>query len=69
MLTCVCDPGWSGVNCDYNVNECASSPCQNGGTCVDGVNGYYCNCPTNYGGTNCEVEESGANRINVVVGC
>ena len=27
-----------------NINECASNPCQNGAPCVDGVNGYTCNC-------------------------
>ncbi|CAB1340813.1 unnamed protein product [Coregonus sp. 'balchen'] len=27
---CTCSPGWGGVNCDQNVNECASNPCQNG---------------------------------------
>ncbi len=24
-----------GGNCDIDVNECASSPCQNGATCAD----------------------------------
>ena len=44
----------SGENCEINNNECASSPCQNGGTCndddngytcdTDGINGYTCDC-------------------------
>ena len=25
----------------------------NGGICVDGLNGYRCNCPIAFGGTNC----------------
>ena len=36
------------------IDECASSPCQNGGTCVDDINSYSCNCDVGYEGTNCE---------------
>ena len=35
-------------------NECISSPCQNGGTCVDLCASYHCNCRSGYIGTNCE---------------
>ena len=37
-----------------NINECGSNPCQNGGTCSDGVNGYTCSCDVNNRGDNCE---------------
>ena len=37
-----------------DINECASSPCKNGGTCVDGINSYTCNCDVGYEGDNCE---------------
>lgn len=30
------------------------SPCQNGGTCADQVNGYKCTCSKGYKGVNCE---------------
>ena len=39
------------------IDECASSPCQNGGTCVDGVNEYSCTCAAGYTGTNCETSK------------
>ena len=42
------------VNSSLETDECASSPCQNGGTCVDGVNSYTCNCNVGYAGANCE---------------
>jgi len=40
-------------------DKCASSPCQNGGTCVDGINSYTCNCKKGYIGSNCETDRDG----------
>ena len=39
-----------------DIDECASSPCQNGGTCVDDSNSYTCNCVVGYAGKNCETD-------------
>ncbi|XP_052326784.1 fibulin-7-like isoform X3 [Oncorhynchus keta] len=46
---------WSGVNtiCK-DVSECSSNPCQNGGTCVEGVNQYRCTCSQSWNGSNCQ---------------
>ena len=35
-------------------DECLSNPCRNGGQCIDLINGYRCECGTNYSGKNCE---------------
>lgn len=40
------------------MDDCASSPCANGGTCRDGVNEYSCTCPPGYTGTNCSAPVS-----------
>ena len=37
-----------------DIDECASSPCGNGGSCVDIVNGLWCNCNLQYTGEFCE---------------
>ncbi len=52
--TCQCDAGWTGTNCETNIDDCAGSPCQNGGACTDGVNGYTCACAAGFSGANCE---------------
>ncbi|KAK1785538.1 hypothetical protein P4O66_018902 [Electrophorus voltai] len=40
-----CMPGYEGQNCEREINECRSHPCQNGGTCIDLVGHYICSCP------------------------
>ena len=32
--SCTCHAGWSGTNCDINIDDCLSQPCNNGGTCI-----------------------------------
>lgn len=48
MLSAVPFP--PGPNCQTNINECASNPCLNQGTCIDDVAGYKCNCLLPYTG-------------------
>ena len=40
-----------------DINECASNPCQNEGTCTDGVNSYTCACATGYTDGECETSK------------
>ena len=41
-------------DCFSDIDECASDPCFNGGTCSDLVNSFVCNCPPGYGGVLCD---------------
>ena len=45
--------GFQGNDCEENIDDCASDPCQNEGKCVDGVGTYHCICPAGFNGTNC----------------
>ena len=31
---CSCALGYTGTNCEININDCASNPCQNNGSCI-----------------------------------
>ncbi|KAI5098483.1 fibulin-7-like [Silurus meridionalis] len=46
---------WSGQQpvCK-EINECASSPCANGGSCTDEVNGFTCACARGWAGPTCQ---------------
>ena len=37
-----------------DINDCAGNPCENGGSCTDGVNSYSCDCALGFTGDNCE---------------
>uniref|UniRef100_A0AAR2JIY6 Notch receptor 3 n=1 Tax=Pygocentrus nattereri TaxID=42514 RepID=A0AAR2JIY6_PYGNA len=45
--------GFGGLNCEINVDDCPGHKCMNGGTCVDGVNTYNCQCPPEWTGQYC----------------
>lgn len=51
----------TGNLCQENINECASSPCLNHGTCVDGVASFTCRCEPPYSGPICAEEPCSPN--------
>jgi len=55
---CECRDGYVGEFCETNVNDCASAPCRNGGTCRDLVGGFECLCPIGWEGKQCEKDET-----------
>ena len=38
-----------------DINECASSPCQHGSSCINRQNGYTCACAPGYEGVHCQI--------------
>ncbi|WAQ94324.1 NOTCH-like protein [Mya arenaria] len=52
---CTCPPGFTGTNCQININECLSNKCAEYATCVDGINNYTCICPPGFTGPYCTI--------------
>jgi len=55
--------GYTGAQCEIQLNECASDPCKNGGTCVDGIQSFSCLCLPTFSGSICE------NPVNISISC
>lgn len=52
---CTCAAGFTGVFCERNIDECVSLPCQNEGTCWDGLHSFTCQCMPGFRGSWCEI--------------
>nr|XP_025724426.1 fibulin-7 [Callorhinus ursinus] len=54
-VVCLPNGTWTGEqpHC-RDISECSSQPCQNGGTCVEGVTQYKCVCPPGRTGSRCQ---------------
>ena len=40
-----------------DIDDCMESPCNNNGTCVDGIASYKCECPLGFEGQDCETSK------------
>lgn len=44
---------WS---CFSDIDECAGGPCEHGGTCIDLIGGFRCECPPEWTGDVCQID-------------
>jgi len=51
---CICPIGFSGENCEENIDNCIGIDCSDHGICEDGIEIYKCSCFDGYYGFNCE---------------
>lgn len=52
--TCNCsNTGYIGDRCNIEIDECIDVFCQNGGTCIDLVKEFKCQCVDGYTGNYC----------------
>ncbi|KAF8792673.1 Protein crumbs like protein [Argiope bruennichi] len=52
---CICASGFTGENCETNIDDCELNDCRHG-ICIDAINDYYCACHLGYEGMHCERE-------------
>ncbi|CAG9855166.1 unnamed protein product [Phyllotreta striolata] len=55
---CTCTPGWEGIDCSRDINECSRIQgtdlgCQNGGICRNTIGSYTCDCVNGFIGLHC----------------
>ncbi|XP_078342465.1 uncharacterized protein LOC144628269 isoform X2 [Oculina patagonica] len=63
---CTCPQGIGGENCTEDIlNECNSGPCHNGGTCIDHLGKFECECTNDNSGLRCELACS-TQKFNLV---
>nr|XP_021553393.1 fibulin-7 [Neomonachus schauinslandi] len=64
-VVCLPNGTWTGEqpHC-RDISECSSQPCQNGGTCVEGVTQYKCICPPGRTGSRCQHQAQTASLGN-----
>ncbi|KER19270.1 hypothetical protein T265_15599, partial [Opisthorchis viverrini] len=54
-----CPSGWTGLNCDEDVDECSighRSPCEHEGVCMNTPGDFVCRCREGFTGARCEIE-------------
>ena len=55
LYSSVCGIGYTGTNCNIQINYCSPNPCVYG-TCSSSISTYVCTCNTGYQGKNCDVQ-------------
>nr|XP_020649057.1 protein crumbs homolog 2 isoform X2 [Pogona vitticeps] len=53
-FSCACSPGWEGLLCQNNIDDCKSGPCLHG-ECRDEVGDFQCECHKGYIGKRCQI--------------
>ena len=55
MMSALCYAGFSGRDCNSDMDECAlKAPCLNNATCTNTPGSYKCECLAGFAGKNCE---------------
>lgn len=58
-----CPLGHIGDRCQTDINYCLDTSCQNGGTCIEQVEGFSCLCPPRFIGPVCNISNDCSQSI------
>lgn len=47
--------GFTGTQCEIDIDECKDQPCLNGGVCQDRINSFKCSCAIGFTGSRCQI--------------
>ncbi len=50
-----------------DINDCRKHSCRHGGTCVDGINSFSCNCSEGFSGMTCETSKNDPYLQNISI--
>lgn len=56
MVGFVFSDGYSGVHCEKTPDFCQVNECQNGASCINGMDNYTCSCAYGFKGQLCEAK-------------
>ena len=59
-----CVPGFTGPNCDANINNCGGVDCNGNGQCLDGVATFQCVCDPGFIGEICQTNINDCVGVN-----
>ena len=59
-----CVPGFTGTDCQTNIDDCEDVDCSRNGQCLDGVNSFTCECAPGYTGLLCDTQIEGNFKVH-----